>query len=145
MRVHQGWLFQWSACLRAGMVVMASVLGSQLLWLFGWLVRSLFRCFVRSFVRSLVCRLGLRAAAHAHALHHRNIVNHVETPGTLLHEAWADLDAPPIAVGYWRLPPSERTWLDTLKRMLADEAHHRDINHTLASLPTGAENPFIER
>ena len=76
---------------------------------------------------------------------HRNIVKHVETPGTLLNEAWADLDAPPIAVGYWRLPPGERTWLDTLKRMLADEAHHRDINHTLASLPTGAENPFIER
>eukprot|EP00968_Pinguiococcus_pyrenoidosus_P003144 scaffold184_cov316-Pinguiococcus_pyrenoidosus.AAC.42 len=28
--------------------------------------------------------------------------------------------------------------------MLADEAHHRDVNHTIASLPKGAENPFIK-
>ena len=34
-------------------------------------------------------------------------------------------------------------WVDALKRMLADEAHHRDVNHMLASLPEGAPNPFI--
>ena len=27
--------------------------------------------------------------------------------------------------------------------MLADEAHHRDVNHSLASLPSNAENPFV--
>ena len=26
---------------------------------------------------------------------------------------------------------------------MADEMHHRDVNHTLASLPQGADNPFI--
>ena len=72
-----------------------------------------------------------------------NIVYHVEKEGTQLNKAWAHLPAPDIAIGYWALAPEERTWLDTLKRMLADEAHHRDVNHTLASLPSGADNPFI--
>ena len=28
--------------------------------------------------------------------------------------------------------------------MLADESHHRDVNHTFATLPRDAENPFIK-
>jgi len=73
-----------------------------------------------------------------------NIVAHVEKPGTDLHTAWAALDAPDIAVQYWQMPVGQRKWLDALKRMLADEAHHRDVNHTLASLPPDAKNPFIK-
>lgn len=71
-----------------------------------------------------------------------NIVHHVETPGTQLHAAWADLPAPAIAKNYWQLEPDAK-WVDALKNMLADEAHHRDVNHTFASLPEGATNPFI--
>lgn len=74
---------------------------------------------------------------------YENIVKHVETEGTQLHAEWAHLHAPDIAIGYWQLPEGERMWVDTLKRMLADEAHHRDVNHTLASLASGADNPFI--
>merc|ERR1711988_1895453 len=61
------------------------------------------------------------------------------------HDAWADLAAPPIAIAYWKMD-DDATWVDTLKRMLADEAHHRDINHTFASLPPGdtRDNPFAE-
>lgn len=72
-----------------------------------------------------------------------NIVRHCETPGTHLHAAWSELEAPPVAIAYWKMEP-DATWVDTLKRMLADEAHHRDINHTFASLPPGEtrENPF---
>merc|ERR1719271_1993111 len=66
-------------------------------------------------------------AVHTYA----NIVAHCETPGTQLHEAWADLPAPPIARAYWQMAP-DATWVDTLRRMLADEAHHRDINHPFA-------------
>ena len=79
------------------------------------------------------------------SLRYANIVAHCETPGTRLHEAWADLPAPPIARAYWQMAP-DATWVDTLRRMLADEAHHRDINHAYASLPPGdlRDNPFAE-
>jgi len=73
-----------------------------------------------------------------------NIVAHVEKPGTDLHAAWSELDAPDIAVEYWQMPVGERKWLDALKRMLADESHHRDVNHTLASLPPDSKNPFVK-
>jgi hypothetical protein len=43
-----------------------------------------------------------------------NIINHIETPGTELNLAWKDLPAPPIAIGYWRLPKDAK-WIDTLK------------------------------
>ena len=71
-----------------------------------------------------------------------NIVKKCETPGTKLHTAWAHLPAPEIAKNYWCLP-DDATWITTLKHMLADEAHHRDVNHTFASLPRGEDNPFI--
>jgi hypothetical protein len=73
-----------------------------------------------------------------------NVVRHVEQPNTKLNLAWKDLPAPDIAINYWHLPEGQRMWVDVLKRMLADEAHHRDVNHTLASLPKGATNPFVE-
>ena len=42
----------------------------------------------------------------------------------------------------------DATWVNTLERMLADESHHRDINHSLASMPPealyGKENPFVK-
>jgi ubiquinol oxidase len=71
-----------------------------------------------------------------------NIVEHCETPGTKLHEAWAHLPAPAIAKSYWSLK-EDASWVTCLKHMLADEAHHRDVNHTFASLPEGVDNPFI--
>mmetsp|Transcript_7660 Transcript_7660/g.28840 ORF Transcript_7660/g.28840 Transcript_7660/m.28840 type:complete len:333 (-) Transcript_7660:122-1120(-) len=72
-----------------------------------------------------------------------NIVEKAETPGTKLHTAWNELPAPDIAKSYWNLS-RDATWVTCLKHMLADEAHHRDVNHTIASLPKGAENPFIK-
>ena len=41
------------------------------------------------------------------------------------------------------MPPDKRMWSDCLRRMLADEAHHRDVNHALASVEPGKMNPFI--
>jgi len=72
-----------------------------------------------------------------------NIVEHCETPGTELHEKWSTLDAPEIGKVYWNLK-KDATWVTCLKHMLADESHHRDVNHTFAGLPEGTENPFIE-
>mmetsp|Transcript_24585 Transcript_24585/g.73799 ORF Transcript_24585/g.73799 Transcript_24585/m.73799 type:complete len:389 (-) Transcript_24585:46-1212(-) len=71
-----------------------------------------------------------------------NLVEKTQTPGTQLHEAWHGLDAPDIAKAYWKLD-ADASWCETLKHMLADESHHRDVNHTFATLPEGAENPFI--
>jgi len=75
-----------------------------------------------------------------------NIVHLTETPGTRLHTAWDGLPAPASAIEYWKLPP-DATWKCTLKRMLADESHHRDVNHVLASMDNkqlfGCDNPFV--
>ena len=69
-----------------------------------------------------------------------------ETPGTQLHTAWRDVAAPEVAVKYWRMP-EDAMWVDCLKRMLADESHHRDVNHAMASMSHaemfGQDNPFI--
>lgn len=76
-----------------------------------------------------------------------NIVTMTETPGTQLHAAWKDTPAPEVAIDYWKLPPDAR-WVDCLKRMLADESHHRDVNHAMASMSTqqmfGQDNPFVK-
>jgi len=75
-----------------------------------------------------------------------NIVKMTETPGTKLHTAWKDTPAPREAIEYWRLP-EDAMWVDCLKRMLADESHHRDVNHAMASMSHeqmfGEDNPFI--
>jgi len=79
-------------------------------------------------------------AVHTYA----NIIEHVDTPGTHLHESWSKLDAPEVAKNYWQLEKGADKWRDVLRHILADEAHHRDVNHTYASLGPEDENPFIE-
>jgi len=72
---------------------------------------------------------------------YHNIISHIETPGTQLHSAWKDLDAPEIAKGYWKLPEDAK-WVDTLRCIYADESHHRDVNHTFATMEGDDPNPF---
>jgi ubiquinol oxidase len=75
-----------------------------------------------------------------------NIVKLTQTPGTKLHTSWKDTPAPEVAIAYWQMP-ADAKWVDCLSRMLADESHHRDVNHALASMPTeklyGNDNPFV--
>jgi len=73
-----------------------------------------------------------------------NTIHHVETPGTKLHAAWGKLPAPPLAMGYYHLPKGA-LWVDTLKCMMADEANHRDVNHTFADMKSDDPNPFVEK
>lgn len=73
-----------------------------------------------------------------------NVICHIETPGTHLNLAWKDVKAPPIAIGYWKLPETAK-WVDTLKCMMADETHHRDCNHTFADMESDDPNPFLEQ
>jgi hypothetical protein len=72
---------------------------------------------------------------------YKNVIEQTLLPGTKLHAAWAHLAAPPIARGYWRLPDDAK-WVDALKCMMADEAHHRDVNHTFAIMSQSDPNPF---
>lgn len=71
-----------------------------------------------------------------------SIIEHVQQPGTHLHEAWSKLPAPDIAKGYWKQAP-DATFCDTLMCMCADETHHRDVNHTFADMASDDPNPFI--
>jgi hypothetical protein len=76
-------------------------------------------------------------------LTYANIVRQVETPGTPLHEAWAELPAPQVAKAYWKLSDDAK-WVDALKCMFADESNHRDVNHTFATMETDDPSPFVD-
>ncbi|KAG0158264.1 hypothetical protein PDIDSM_5777 [Penicillium digitatum] len=56
---------------------------------------------------------------------------------------WKDLDAPEIAIKYWQMPEGQRQMRDLLLFVRADEAKHREVNHTLANLKqTHDPNPY---
>ncbi|CAK4076404.1 unnamed protein product [Aphanomyces euteiches] len=56
---------------------------------------------------------------------------------------WEVKIAPPIARKYYHLPDNA-TILDMIKCIRADEANHRDVNHTLANLNWAKDvNPFL--
>ena len=75
---------------------------------------------------------------------YKNVIVQVETPGTPLHEDWSKLPAPQIAKGYWRLR-DDALWVDVLKCIFADEANHRDVNHTFSSMETDDPSPFVDK
>jgi hypothetical protein len=56
----------------------------------------------------------------------------------------ANVAAPQIALDYWNLP-ADATLRDVVEVVRADEAHHRDVNHSfaneLAGMPTGEIAP----
>lgn len=59
---------------------------------------------------------------------------------------WADpnFKAPNIAIGYWNMPEGRRTMRDLLLYIRADEAKHREVNHTLGNLNQREDpNPFV--
>lgn len=52
--------------------------------------------------------------------------------------------APEIAVRYWNMPEGKRTIRDLMLYIRADEAKHREVNHTLGNLEQRADpNPFV--
>ena len=57
---------------------------------------------------------------------------------------WKTLEAPDIAVRYWNMPEGHRTMRDLLLYIRADEAKHREVNHTLGNLEQKVDpNPFV--
>ena len=57
---------------------------------------------------------------------------------------WEKLEAPEIAVKYWKMPEGRRKMRDLLMYVRADEAKHREVNHTLGNLHQEVDpNPFV--
>lgn len=57
---------------------------------------------------------------------------------------WENVPAPEIAKQYWQLG-DEAMLVDVIRAIRADEATHRHINHTFASLNSDDPNPFALR
>lgn len=56
---------------------------------------------------------------------------------------WSELDAPVIAIQYWQMPEGQRKMKDLLLFVRADEAKHREVNHTLGNLKQNIDpNPY---
>ena len=66
---------------------------------------------------------------------YESILDHIDH-GEL--KDWGHQQAPAIAIDYWRLAP-DATMRDMFLAVRADEANHRDVNHTFADLPADAE------
>ncbi|OGM49383.1 alternative oxidase [Aspergillus bombycis] len=47
---------------------------------------------------------------------------------------WESLASPDIAIKYWKMPENQRSMRDLLLYVRADEAKHREVNHTLGNL-----------
>ncbi|KAL2847412.1 alternative oxidase-domain-containing protein [Aspergillus pseudodeflectus] len=56
---------------------------------------------------------------------------------------WEKMEAPEIAVQYWKMPEGNRTMKDLLLYVRADEAKHREVNHTFGNLNQASDpNPY---
>ena len=59
---------------------------------------------------------------------------------------WEKLEAPEIAVEYWKMPEGHRTMRDLLLYIRADESKHREVNHTLGNLNQKEDpNPYASQ
>jgi len=54
---------------------------------------------------------------------------------------WKMMKAPEISIKYWKLP-QEALWKDVILAIRADEAHHRNVNHTFGCMKTEQPNPY---
>lgn len=59
---------------------------------------------------------------------------------------WSDpkFKVPDLAINYWQMPEGHQTMRDLLYYIRADEAKHREVNHTLSNLKQKEDpNPFV--
>lgn len=55
---------------------------------------------------------------------------------------WENLQAPKMAIKYWQMPEGQRCMRSLLLYIRADEAKHREVNHTLGNMNHTDPNPF---
>lgn len=59
---------------------------------------------------------------------------------------WAKMQAPDIAIDYWKMPEGHRSMRDLLLYIRADESKHREVNHTLGNLDQKSDpNPYASQ
>lgn len=59
---------------------------------------------------------------------------------------WKETQAPEIAIKYWNMPEGKRSMRDLLLYIRADEAKHREVNHTLGNLDQQNDpNPYTSQ
>ncbi|GAD93597.1 alternative oxidase [Paecilomyces variotii No. 5] len=59
---------------------------------------------------------------------------------------WTTMPAPEIAIKYWNMPEGHRNMRDLLLYVRADEAKHREVNHTLGNLDQQEDpNPYVAK
>ena len=59
---------------------------------------------------------------------------------------WAKMNAPQIAIDYYKMPDGRTSLRDLLLHVRADEAKHREVNHTLGNLDQKNDpNPFVSK
>ncbi len=59
---------------------------------------------------------------------------------------WEKMEAPPIAIEYWKMPEGKRSMRDLLLYIRADESKHREVNHTLANIDYKEDpNPYVSK
>lgn len=59
---------------------------------------------------------------------------------------WKNLEAPEIAIQYWKMPEGKRSMKDLLLYVRADEAKHGEVNHTLGNLNQALDpNPYAAK
>jgi ubiquinol oxidase len=57
---------------------------------------------------------------------------------------WETLQAPQIAIDYWKMPEGHQSMRDLLLYIRADESKHREVNHTLGNLDQIEDpNPYL--
>lgn len=60
--------------------------------------------------------------------------------------AWTNMRAPDIAINYWKMPEGHQSMRDLLLYVRADEAKHREVNHTLGNLDQVKDpNPYVSQ
>jgi Alternative oxidase len=60
-------------------------------------------------------------ACHTYA----SVIEHLDKPGTNLHNGWNNLPAPKVAISYWRLP-EDAMWRDALLCMVSNCRESRE-------------------
>jgi len=73
-----------------------------------------------------------------------SLIRLTRTPGTKLNKSWGHVRASNLGKAYWNLK-DDAMWVDVLEQILADESHHRDVNHAFADMQKSDPNPFIAK
>jgi len=79
-------------------------------------------------------------------LTYSRLIQELETPGKLPNWEKDSFKIPDLAIKYWQMPEGKRTMTDLIYYVRADEAKHREVNHTLGNLnQTEDPNPYIAK